>query len=200
MPRQIHIAVPRAGHRVYALLGAALLALCAPAMAQDDKPGLFEVRSAEAVLYDGVYSLDARLQFILSTEALDALENGLPLNFVTDIEVIESRRFWIDDTIFANAIRYQLQYHALSQRYLVRNLISGDQESFATLYSALNNLGRLVDIPIIEEIQLSPERRYRFRIRSKLRFQDFSGPLRTIAFWLDEWHLRSEWFTWKLER
>ena len=39
--------------------------------------------------------------------------------------------------------RYQLEYHALSERYIVHNVNSGDQTSFATLFAALDWLGRV---------------------------------------------------------
>lgn len=175
------------------------LVLTGWAAAQDDKPGLFEVRSAEAKPVEDVRVLDARLQYILSSEALEALNNGIGLNFVIDVEVIESRRFWIDKTIVELRIPLQLQFHALSQRYLVRNLMTGEQESFATLYSALNNLGRITDQPLIEIARLRDDRTYRARIRSLLSFEDFSGVWRRMAFWLDEWHLKSDWFVWSLE-
>ena len=42
----------------------------------------------------------------------------------------------------------------LSQRYIVRNLNSGDQDSFATLYSALNSLGRVQGLPVIDDALL----------------------------------------------
>lgn len=176
-----------------------LVLLANPGLAQDEKPGLFEVRSAESRTLDGMIVVDARLQYILSSEALEALDNGIGLNFVIDIEVIESRRFWIDATIAEIRVPLQLQYHALSQRFLVRNLLTGEQESFATLYSALNNLGRLTDYPLVEAASMKPDARYRGRIRSLLNFKDFSGAWRRIAFWLDEWHLKSDWFVWSLE-
>ncbi len=189
----------RVALRLTLVCALAWLSFAGVAYAQDDKPGLFEVRSAEAKPVDDVRMLDARLQYILSSEALEALDNGIGLNFVIDVEVIESRRFWVDKTIVELRIPLQLQYHALSQRYLVRNLRSDEQESFATLYSALNNLGRITDQPLIETALLDPSRQYRARIRSLLSFEDFSGVWRRMAFWLDEWHLKSDWFVWSLE-
>ena len=46
----------------------------APGFSQDglDRPGYFEVRSASTRLVGGVHTLDARLQLVLSSEALDA--------------------------------------------------------------------------------------------------------------------------------
>ena len=57
---------------------AALLAVfvLGTGLAQDEleREGYFEVRSASTEVIDGVHTLDARLQLILSSEALAALE------------------------------------------------------------------------------------------------------------------------------
>ncbi len=188
------------------LLGAGLIALAllitGTSYAQDEpgRPGYFEVRSARSGMVGGVHSLDARLQLILSSEALNALSSGVPLTIELQIEVIRERRFYWDDTAAQLAIRYQLEYRPLSQRYIVRNLNSGDQDSFATLYSALNNLGRVQGLPIIDDALLDADSRYRMRLRALLQTQQYPAPLRLLFFWRDEWQLQSEWFEWSLER
>ena len=115
------------------------------ALAQNgvQRDGHFNVRSATTVLEDGVYHLDARLQLLLSDESNEALTNGVPLRIALELEVIRVRRFLPDAEEARLDLQYELEYRPLSQRYLVRNLNSGEQQSFATLYSALNNLGRL---------------------------------------------------------
>ena len=188
------------------LLGAGLIALVllitGTGYAQDEtgRPGYFEVRSASSGMVSGVHSLDARLQLVLSSEALNALSSGVPLTIELQIEVIRERRFYWDDTAAQLAIRYQLEYRPLSQRYIVRNLNSGDQDSFATLYSALNSLGRLQGLPIIDDALLDADSPYRMRLRALLQTQQYPAPLRLLFFWRDEWQLQSEWFEWSLER
>ena len=98
------------------------------------------------------------------------------------------------------AVRYELEYRPLSQRYIVRNTNSGDQDSFATLYSALNNLGRVQGLPVIDDALLQPGDDYRVRLRALLQTQQYPAPLRLLLFWRGEWQLESEWFEWLLER
>ena len=98
------------------------------------------------------------------------------------------------------AFNYELEYRPLSQRYIVRNVTSGEQDSFATLYSALNNLGRIQGLPIIDDVLLNPGSKYRLRLRALLSTQQYPAPLRFIFFWRDQWQLKSEWFEWMLER
>jgi hypothetical protein len=185
-----------------AIIGAAVLLLAGAALAQDpvERAGYFEVRSASTELVSGVYLLDARLQLVLSSEALNALNSGVPLTIELQMQVIRSRRFYLDAVDAELAFRVELEYRPISQRYIVRNLNTGTQDSFATLYSALNNLGRIQRLPVVDESLLVPDRDYRVRLRALLATEQYSAPLRLLFFWRDEWQLKSEWYEWKLER
>ena len=170
--------------------------------AQDrvEREGYFEVRSASTRIVEGVHTLDARLQLVLSSEALAALASGVPLTIERQMQLIRVRRFVWDDDAAELAVRFELQYRPLSQRYIVRNLNSGDQDSFATLYSALNNLGRIQGLPVIDDALLDADEKYRIRLRALLQTQQYPAPLRLLFFWRDEWQLESEWFEWSLGR
>jgi hypothetical protein len=185
------------------VLGACLVVLAiGTGLAQDDveREGYFEVRSATTEMNNGVHTLDARLQLVLSSEALAALESGVTLTIELQLEVIRTRR-WFTDALEAElAVRYELEYRPLSQRYIVRNLNSGEQDSFATLYSALNSLGRVQNLPVIDDALLNPGRDYRIRLRAMLNTQQYPATLRLLFFWRGQWQLQSEWFEWSLER
>lgn len=186
----------------FVLAGLAVFVLSPAAWTQDEpeRVGSFDVRSASTELRNGVHELDARLQLVLSQEALDALNSGVRLTIELNLEVIRVRRFLPDDGEASLSIIYELEYRPLSQRYIVSNRNSGDQDSFATLYSALNALGRIQELPILDDAILEPDARYRMRLRALLSTREFSGPLRFIFFWRSEWDLKSEWYEWRLER
>lgn len=167
---------------------------------QIERQGYFEVRSARTSVVDGVHQLDARLQLVLSTEALDALNNGVPLTIELLIQVIRVRRLYLDAVEAELIVDFELEYRPLSQRYIVRNMNSGEQESFATLFSALNELGRITDLPVVDEALLEDDAPYRIRVRAMLQTQQYPAPLRLLFFWRSEWHLQSEWYEWMLER
>ena len=176
--------------------------LLMPAEAQDrpDRAGYFEVRSASTALVEGVHELESRLQLVLSADALDALNSGVALRIELNLEVNRVRRFWPDPTNAELVVSYELEYRPLSQRYIVRNLNSGDQDSFATLYSALNNLGRIQGLPVVDDSILEPNKTYRIRLRARLSTEQYPAPLRILFFWRDQWQLESDWFEWLLER
>jgi hypothetical protein len=166
--------------------------------AQDD-PGRFDVRSATTQLKDGVHYLDARIEFRLSAETREAIEAGVPLTFRLDVELLRSRRFWTDSTDATLRQRYRLEYHALSERYILTNINSGEQVSFSTLFSALNQLGRVEQLPLIDAALLDSGRNYELRLRAVLDVERLSGPLRLLAFWQRDWSLASDWYRWRLE-
>ena len=170
--------------------------------AQDDieREGYFEVRSASTEIIDGVHSLDARLQLVLPTEALAALESGVTLTIELQLEVIRVRRLFLDDTEAELAVRYELEFSPVTQRYIVRNLNSGNQDSFATLYSALNSLGRVQGLPVIDDALLSADDEHRIRLRAMLNLARYPAALRVLFFWRGQWQLQSEWYEWSLER
>lgn len=194
--------IQRTQNLIASLLLVAVASLATLAIAQDEvqRGGYFNVRSATAAVTGGVLELDARLQLLLSNEANDALTSGVPLTIELQLDVIRMRRFLPDDGTAELRVQYQLEYQPLSQRYIVRNLNSGEQESFATLYSALNNLGRVQALPIIDEALLDAGANYRFRLRALLSTQQYPAPLRLLFFWRDQWQLASDWYEWQLER
>jgi hypothetical protein len=170
----------------------------APVLDSDD-PGHFEVRQASVELVEGVYFLDASIAFRLSTEARTALQSGVPLTIRFDVELIHGRRFWFDNDVATLRQLFQLEYHALSERYIVQNLNSGNQDSFGTLFAALSFLGRVEHLPFIDEAILEGDRDYDVRLRAVLDVEQFPGPLRLLAFWRRDWSLASEWYRWPLQ-
>jgi hypothetical protein len=191
--------ITKIGRALFALL---VIAVLGNVFAQEEieREGYFEVRSAATRSINGVHTLDARLQLVLSSEALAALESGVTLTIELQIQAIRVRRFFLDDVEAELAMRFELQYKALSQRYIVKSLNSGDQDSFATLYSALTRLGRVQGLPIIDDALLASDRPYRLRLRAMLNTQQYPATLRLLFFWRGQWQLQSEWFEWPLNR
>jgi hypothetical protein len=170
------------------------------AIEEQSDPGYFEVRQAMAELRDGVYYLNAVIAYRLSSEAMDALHAGVPLGIRLDVEFLDPRRWWFDNEAAALRQSYELEYHALSERYIVLNVNSGDQASFGSLFAALTYLGRIERLPLIDRAVLDENRGYDVRLRAVLDQEQFPGPLRLLAFWRRDWSIASEWYRWPLQR
>lgn len=179
---------------------AALLLGAAPEVsAQEADPGHFEIRSADVELESGVYFINAWMELRLPPEAREALHSGVPLTIRLDVEMAYRRRWWADADVAELRQRYQLDYHALSERYVVTNLNSRDRSSFPTLFGALNHLGRIERLPVIDAALLEPGRTYDLRLRVVLDMERYPGPLRLLAFWRRDFSISSDWHEWRLE-
>ena len=84
-------------------------------------PGLtqakgFTIRSVETRLQDGVYLLNTRVDFSFSGEAQKALQSGIPIILLLDIELEKERSWWWSKTVATLQQGYLLLYHALSEK------------------------------------------------------------------------------------
>jgi hypothetical protein len=164
-----------------------------------DDPGHFEIQAAGTEIRNGVYFVNASVAYRLSTDAREALHAGVPLGIRLDVEIIHPRRWWFDNENAALLQSYQLEYHALSERYIVLNVNSGEQASFGSLFAALESLGRVEGLPLIDAAVLEEGRSYDVRLRAVLDQEQFPGPLRLLAFWRRDWSIASEWYRWRLQ-
>ena len=156
----------------------------------------FEVRSAYVEPRQSVYELNATLNFDLPDGARAAVQEGVPLTLTWEIVVKRQRAYWPDFTVAALEQRYELVYHALSERYLIRNLNSGEQASFSTLEAALDELRVVSNLPAFDESLIESGRRHEISVRASLDVRTMPDTLRFVLFWTDDWRQRSEWYTW----
>ncbi len=158
-----------------------------------------EIRNASTRLNAGVWYLYAHIEYRLNRETLDALQSGIPLTFELQVEV-ERNRSWLPDEDVASLRQYfELSWQPLARGYLVRNKNSGDQRTHTTLYAALNDLGRITSLPLIDAAIIDEGEKYAVSLRAVLDQQQLPGPLRMLAFWDDEFTLESEWYRWRLQ-
>jgi len=187
------------GSRRSILLGAAcVLALMVRSVAVADAlDGVLEVRSAYVNIEKGVFLLHARMEYPVSPDIRTALKDGVTLTFDLDARVDRERRFWFNANIVDLTLRRELTYHAVSDRYVVRDTRSRDQQNFPTLDEALDYLGKVDAWPILVEPQLSGGS-YTISVRAGMRRGHLPASLRAILFWTDDWARVSEWYTWSL--
>jgi len=158
------------------------------------------VTSAQVSVDNGVYELDAKLDLELPAAGRRAIENGLTLSLNYQIEIARVRRYLPDDGVAQLEQSFELTYHALSQRYLVRNLNSGEQYDYGTMLGALDRLSQLRGLPLLDSSLLEPDATYEFRVRAALGLRTAPDTLSWLLFWTDDWSETSKWFAWTLRR
>jgi Domain of unknown function (DUF4390) len=108
------------------------------------------------------------------------------------------RGYWPDATVAELEQTYELSYHALSQRYLVRNLNTGEQQDFGSLQAALEQLGDVRGLPVIDADLVQGDSRYEVFLRAVVDLSTTPAALQWLLFWTDDWSTTSEWFRWPL--
>jgi hypothetical protein len=177
-----------------------LVALAAPRGARSVGPlaGDFQVRSAFVVVEHGVLQLSAHVEYPINDRIRGALRDGVTLAFDLDVSISRHRRLWLDATLLEMTLRRELTYHAVTDRYVLRDEAGVEQESFPTLEAALERLGRIEDLPILVESQLRGEAPWQIAVRAGVRRGRMPDALRALVFWTDDWHRTTDWYTWML--
>jgi hypothetical protein len=196
----------RRSHSFLSLLLAATCVLGSASGARADAlDGLLEVSSAYAQPENGVYNLFAHITYPVNDDIRAALKDGLTLTFDLDVVVSRERRLWMDETVAEYTLKRELNYHAVSDRYVARDVDNrtglgngSEQHSYATLEEALEALGTVDAWPFLLQQQVSASRTYRVSLRAGVRRGRLPDTLRVLLFWTDDWHRESEWFSWSL--
>jgi hypothetical protein len=185
---------------VGALITALMLGAAMGVRAEDPLEGELEIRSAYAVPSHGVIMLSARVVYPQSGLLSASLKDGVTLSFDLECVVSRHRRLWLDAEAVNLTRHRELSYHVVSDRYLLRDIDGGTQESFATLEAALARLGQVEEWPIAVESQLRTDEQWQIALRAGVRRGHMPDALRALMFWSDAWHRTSDWYTWTLVR
>jgi hypothetical protein len=190
----------RAGRLLALLLCILVPSLLLPAgiaQAQGPLDGNFQIDAAYIVLDHDVLELNARIRYPDNERIRNALQDGVTLAFDLEVAIARPRRFWFNATLLDTTLRRELTYHAVTGRYVVRNEASVEQQSYATLGEALEQLGNIDDMPILVQSQLGPGP-WQVAVRAGVSRGRMPSALRALMFWSDDWHRLSGWYTWML--
>lgn len=169
------------------------LLLLFPAMAKAEG---IEVKSAELVPVEEALMLNAELEISLSPLIEDALNKGVPLNFIAEFELKKPRWYWLDETIAVAQQPIRLSYVALTRQYQLS--FNSQYRNFSSLNDARRELGRLQGWLVMEKAPAKKLAAYVAGLRMKLDLTQLPKPLQVNALASKEWNLDSEWHRWNL--
>ncbi|ABE48454.1 MULTISPECIES: DUF4390 domain-containing protein [Methylobacillus] len=153
------------------------------------------IESAELVASeDGDYLLDADFDLTLSPGLEEAVNKGVPLNFLVEFQLVSPRRYWFDDEIVSLTSKVSLSYHALSRQYLVNR--DGHQLSFASIQEAKEEISRLRNWQVIDGSLLKKGEPYQAGLRMRLDQSKLPKALQVDTLSSEDWNMASERFRW----
>lgn len=168
------------------------------AFAESPEPGIKITHLSTAKDQD-LYYLDAQIEYQLSSEAIEALHSGVRLNFAVDLRIFTQRYSWLRREQASLTHRYTLRYHALSQQYSLFYSNTEEIANFPSLDLALESMGTLRQIPLIDSTLLDAKRDHFLEVRSRLEIESLPLPLRSMAYFNQGWILNSNWSVWALK-
>ncbi len=150
----------------------------------DVEQAAFELRD-DGVYFNGDFDLD------LKPRIAEALDRGLTLFFVVEVELTRSRWYWFDERAVVTSLNYRLSYHALTRQYRVA---SGNlQSSFATLGEAIGMMTHVRDWKVAERSTLRIGETYAAAVRMRLDTTQLPKPFQINAMTNRDWTLDSNW-------
>lgn len=148
---------------------------------------------------DGRILLDIIEHYELTDTMIEALENGVPLTFVTEVMLEpEENHFWESALVKKHLVR-KLRYHPLAESYEVWDSLTDQSRFFATREAALVALGDIKDWELIPADRLQKNRFYRVTVESWHDIGALPLPLRPKAYLSPGWHLSSKVYEWRLQ-
>ncbi len=183
-------------HREYKLQLVLLVALLV--FSSVVKASGLRYENAGTYLDDGVYYLDAFARIEIGNEPERALMNGVELNFLVELIVHRTRRWWIDTPVLERRLRYKLYFYELTRHYRVDDLQTGQSNNYRSLPAALRYLGQITRYALIEEAKIKKSRKYSASINVSLDATKLPAPLAARAMVSRQWNLQSEVFQWSL--
>lgn len=177
-----------------ALIGACLLghARSGKAATVDAQPPTIEFDT------DGVYA-SATVVFALPRSLEDALRRGVPLYFLTTLDVRHARWWWFDQRVGSGQLRSRLAYQPLLEKYHVST--GALQRSYSALDEALNQVQHILRVKVADAQDLVPGQSYELLGHFELDLSQLPRPFQINVGNSTDWQLEADFpatsFTWK---
>jgi len=177
----------------------ALLMLLIPLSSLATEPAGISIKTANLSRQLDTYLLNARINYQLSEEAVEALHNGITLTFNVDLSIIEPRA-WLWNKHLSNIqLAYQIKYHTLSEIYQISRHHNNTQQNFSSLDAALYAIGNISDTPI-HAITSNKQASSEAVLTAYLNIEALPLPMRPLAYFTPGWHLQSDHYLWPFKQ
>ena len=163
-------------------------------------PGV-EVTELRVEKSDNALLLQSSLRLELSPVVEDALQKGMPLYFVTEVEITRDRWYWYDKKISTAARHFRLAYQPLTRLWRLNvsrepigsvGLASSLSQSFETLPEALSAIRRTVNWKLADLSDIDSDNKYTLLFKFRLDVSQLARPFQMTAGSNAEWNLATQ--------
>jgi hypothetical protein len=151
------------------------------------------VRSAHIEPGDEGWVLDASFVPDLGSTLIEAVEHGVALYFVIEVELRRKRWYWFDEHAVETQIPIRLTYNALTRQYRVMFGGGPLAQRFDDVGEAALSIGRVHGWKIADRGALKSGANYQLSVRMRLDIQQLPRPFQVSAITNRDWALESDW-------
>lgn len=158
------------------------------------------IKMAELVASEESYNLNADFEIDFNPQMEEAINKGVPLNFLIEFQLVSPRKYWFDDEIQTQTMPVSLSFHALTRQYLVNVTINkqSHQKAFETINEAILELSHMRDWKVLDKSLLEKGATYKAELLMRLDQKRLPKALQVEALSSEAWDLSSEKFEWSL--
>ena len=178
-----------------------LSAFSLPVHAQSAASSQAEILELRLERTDGALLLQSTLRLDLSSSVEDALQKGMPIYFVTEVELTRDRWYWYDKKIGVIARHYRLAYQPLTRLWRLNvsrepigavGLASSLSQTFETLPGALSAIRRTVNWKLADVSDLDSDNKYTLIFKFRLDSSQLPRPFQIMVGSQSEWNLTTQ--------
>ena len=135
---------------------------------------------------DDALWLSTQLEFELSQAVVDALQKGIPIYFVAEVDVLRERWYWTNKTVATARRQFRLAYQPLTRQWRL-NIVSGQiveaelglslNQNFESLSEAINTVRRISRWKIANASDLASNASHIIDFRFRLDLAQLPRPL-----------------------
>jgi hypothetical protein len=168
------------------LAACAALALCADAARADYIP----IGNAEVRVEEDEVLLNAEFDLTLNATLEEALQKGIPLYFLLEVDIVRPRWYWFDDKVVQHQTQYRVAWLPLTRQYRVSSgLLS---QTYDSLREVERLIGRVNSRAIARASELERGSRYDVVVRLRLDPNQLPKPFQVNALASRDWQLSSD--------
>ncbi len=132
----------------------------------------------------------------LTSEMIEGLHSGIPVQFSFFVELEKVEANWLDDELTSMEFSHSLSYDTLKQVYTVTTEeISKKVHTVKTLDEAKTLLNEINGLKIVKLGELEPDQAYRLRVKADLYKKTLPLSLHSVIPFVSWWDLKTDWHT-----
>ena len=148
------------------------------------------LNNAEVRVEEDLVVLNADFALSFNSTLEEALQRGVPLYFLLEVEILRVRRYWFDEKVQQSVTQYRISFQPITRQYRVASGLYS--QTFDSLDEVERLIGRVNARTIANVSDLEKGARYDVVVRLRLDQNQLPKPFQVNALASREWQLASE--------